>query len=176
MANYATADNMIERYSAGLLGDLVSDDGIRVQASILSLDQKMIAALATASGLVKAHLRQADRYTDEMLEGVSDSGSDYYDVESAAMLADITCRIAFWKLWRRKPWSDAHENSMKQAEDDYNEVMDMLRKGVIILNIDSAATAGKPDSIGIKATQLKTMWSQIGRGRFYPTNKNTTTS
>jgi phage gp36-like protein len=172
MANYADANDMTARYSAGLLGDLVSDDGARVPASALSYNNQMVVALRTATGYVKAHLRQADRYTDDVLEGISDSGSAYYDAESAEMLADITCRIAFWHLWKRKPWSDTHESARKQAEDDYKTTLDMLRKGTIVLDDGASPEAGKPESIGIKSTQLKTMWSQIGRGRWYPNNKN----
>tara|TARA_R100000149_G_C5878573_1_gene142807 strand:+ start:923 stop:1447 length:525 start_codon:yes stop_codon:yes gene_type:complete len=172
MASYADHSDMIARYSAGLLGDLVSDDGARVPASSLAVNDKLIVALRTATGYIKAHLRQADRYTDAQLDGISDVSSAHYDLESAAMLADLTCRLAFWHLWKRKPWSDTHESARKQAEDDYKTTLDMLRKGTIILDDGVTPEAGKPESIGIKSTQLKTMWSQIGRGRWYPNNKN----
>ena len=172
MASYADHNDMIARYSAGLLGDLVSDDGARVPASSLSGNDKLMVALRTATGYIKAHLRQADRYTDAQLDGISDVSSAHYDLESSEMLADLTCRLAFWHLWKRKPWSDTHESARKQAEDDYKTTLDMLRKGTIILDDGVTPEAGKPESIGIKSTQLKTMWSQIGRGRWYPNNKN----
>ena len=172
MASYANSNDMIARYSAGLLGDLVSDDGARVPASALSGNDKLTVALRTATGYIKAHLRQADRYTDAQLDGISDASSSHYDLESAEMLADLTCRLAFWHLWKRKPWSDTHESARKQAEDDYKTTLDMLRKGTIILDDGVTSEAGKPESIGIKSTQLKTMWSQIGRGRWYPNHKN----
>ncbi len=83
MASYADHNDMIARYSAGLLGDLVSDDGARVPASSLSGNDKLMVALRTATGYIKAHLRQADRYTDAQLDGISDVSSAHYDLESS---------------------------------------------------------------------------------------------
>jgi hypothetical protein len=48
----------------------------------------------------------------------------------------------------------------------------MLRDGTEILLLGGAKEAGKPDNVGVKATQQKTMWSQAGRGRWYPINQN----
>lgn len=172
MANYATATDLINRYSPAVLGDLASDDGTRVAEGSLSANAKIQMALATATGKVKASILQGARYTPAQITAMTTSGDPAYDAESAAFLADITCRVAFWLLWQRKPWSDQHENQRKQAEADSESQLDRLRKGVEIFNIGGAVEAGVPSGTGMTAVQSQYSWAARARGRFYPNNYN----
>lgn len=172
MANYATAADMVNRYSPAILGDLVSDSGTRVAEGSLAADAKMATALATATGKVKASILQGSRYTPAQISGMMTPGDPLYDAESSALLADITSRVAFWLLWQRKPWSDQHENQRKQAEADSESQLDRLRKGIEIFNIGPAVESGVPEGTGMTAVQSQYSWAARARGRFYPNNYN----
>lgn len=172
MASYADASDLVNRYSAGLLGDLCADDGRRVTESELATNDKILTALRTATGKVRASIMQADRYTADQIDGLGDPGSPYYNQESYEYLKDIVCRVAFWLLWQRKPWDDSSESGRRQAEADSKEALKMLREGSEIFVLGTAKEAGKPKSVGVTSTNATTMWSQTARGRFYPTNMN----
>lgn len=167
---FVNASDMVIRYSPGLLGDLLADDGNRV----LDLDgnAKLTAILNTATGKVMASLVQSDRYTIDQLESLGDSTNVAYNKQSYEYLVDIICRVAYWLLWQRKPWDDSSEGSRRQAQAESDSILKMLRDGTEILVLGSSSEAGKPNNVGVKATQATTMWSQAGRGRWYPSNKN----
>lgn len=172
MANYASATDLINRYSPAVLGDLASDDGVRVVEANLAANTKVQTALATATGKVKASILQGGRYTPDEIASMTNPSDLAYDAESSALLADITCRVAFWLLWQRKPWSDQHENQRKQAEADSESQLDRLRKGIEIFNIGKAVDSGLPQGTGMTAVQSQYSWAARARGRFYPNNYN----
>lgn len=172
MANYASVTDLINRYSPAVLGDLAGDSGSRILESNLDTNGKVLAALATATGKVKASILQGGRYTPAQITAMTTPGDPAYDAESSALLVDITCRVAFWLLWQRKPWSDQHENQRKQAENDSESQLDRLRKGVEIFNIGAAVESGLPQGTGMTAVQSMYSWAARARGRFYPTNYN----
>jgi|TARA_R100000152_G_C6724205_1_gene149713 hypothetical protein len=167
---FANASDMTVRYSPGLIGDLLADDGNRV----LDLDgnAKLTAILNTATGKVMASLVQSDRYTIEQLESLGDTSNTSYNKQSYEYLVDIICRVAWWLLWQRKPWDDSSEGARRQAQTESDTILKMLRDGTEILVLGSSTDAGKPNNLGVKAVQATTLWSQAGRGRWYPTNKN----
>lgn len=166
MANFATATDMTARYSPNLLGDLLGDGGERIPASAMASDSIMAAMLATATGRIKAAARAGQRYTEEQLSGLLDPSSAFYDAESAAYLTDLTCRVAFWLLFQRKPWADSHESARRQAEAEYNEAIEQFRTGTHILNIGSDDSVA--DNIGVNATNKQYIYSETPRGRFFP--------
>ena len=173
MAAYATSSDLVARYNEQTIGGLASDQqGVRVPPANFATDPAIGAALKTASGKVKASIMQADRYTMDEIQGMSDPGSSLYDEESAEYLIDITCRVAFWLLWQRKPYSDGHENQRRQYETDSQTALDMLRKGIEIFNLGNARGAGLPE--GVRSGDLPgstgppMYWSGVPRGRFYP--------
>lgn len=167
MALIADQDDLVLRYSPGLIGDLAGDQGDRILQDDFATNANIQAALKAATGSAKAALRQADRYTEEQIAGLGEPTDSLYDEESWEYLKTIVCQIAFWFLYQRKPWNDQNESSRKQAEGDYKEALEKLRTGVHILNLDTAAQAGLPKATGVTNDTKNTMWSQIPVGRYY---------
>lgn len=166
----ANATDLASRYSPGLIGDLLADDGNRVLD--LAGSAKLTAILNSATGKVLGSLMQSDRYTVDQINSLGDSTSSSYNQQSYEYLVDIICRVAYWMLWQRKPWDDSSDGSRRQAQAESDAALKMLRDGTEILLLGGAKEAGKPDNVGVKAVQQKTMWSQAGRGRWYPINQN----
>src|SRR3990167_6702051 len=119
MTAFATPADMIARYDVNTLGDICSDDGIPVTTAKLITNTKLTTALNTATGRIKAATLRAARYTVDDLDDLTG--------ESKAYLSDLTCRIAFWYLWQRKPYADDQQRSEIKAQAD--EALGVLRSG-----------------------------------------------
>ena len=94
MAALATSDDMRERYDERRLGNLVSDTGTSVNPEDLLLDTKMLTALSSATGRVKAALFRGNIYTEEDLTNLT--------AESLDFVKDLVCVIGYYNLVRRK--------------------------------------------------------------------------
>ena len=163
MAAFATATDMIARYDSRTLGDLVADDGARVPEGALASDSKMTAALNSATGELKAALLQGERYTVTELESLT--------AESQAFLVDLTCRVAFWRLWSRKPYSQSFDGVRQVAKSEYTDALEMLRTGAHVFELDDQIQAGHPKVDTITRAEIRehNLVVDIARnGRFYP--------
>lgn len=134
---YAAASDLINYKDARHLGDLCSDDGTRVASGSLSGDAKITAALDAASGEVEAALLQGKRYTAADLADLTGN--------SLAYLKKLTCDIAFWILWDRKPAYRPDEHSREKAMEQCAESLKKLRTGEHIFNVTAVKDAGVPD-------------------------------
>lgn len=163
MAYTVTAADMIERYDERTLGDLCSDDGTGLTGSYLTDSTKMATAISSATGQVKASLLKANRYTADQLDALEDDGLAY--------LKDLTCAIAWWFLWRRRPAESTEAEQRKEARETAETYLDQLRKGIITLDVAAAQEAGEPDVVASDVTTLSTRgyFSWAPRGRYYPT-------
>jgi phage gp36-like protein len=161
MTAFATAADMIARYDARTLGDLVTDDGNQVAENALAANPKMTAALATATGQIKAAVLRAERYTTAELEALTGESQQY--------LKDLTCQIAFWCLWRRRPYIDDQQRNEVKASAD--EALELLRTGAHVFDIDRQKDAGTPKVETITRAEVENDWSLFvdqARGNFYP--------
>jgi len=110
---------------------------------------------------VAATLR-ANMYTREDLEELTG--------ESQAYLADLTCRVAFWKLWARKPWSDEYERVRDEAKRSHDEALELIRTGQRIFEVAKVQKAGHASAETMSAIHIDrmNMFVDKARGRFYP--------
>lgn len=160
---YATAANMMARYDARTLGDLVSDDGVRVPPEHLADNANLTALLADASGAVDAALLQGKRYSTTDLANLSDN--------SAAYLVSITCTITWAAAWDRRP--GLNEELSERARERAEKILLKLKKGDEIFSVDgdaSHAEAGLPSITGpsrIEIQNLNGLATRV-RGHFYP--------
>ena len=160
MTAYATNAQFLQRYDARIVGDLVSDTGNQVGAAELLDDPVLTALLASASGEIEAAILNGNRYTTTDLENLTGN--------SLAFLADLTCRVAYSKLWDRRPWANAERHA--QAAQAADLVLERLRKGQYALNVAETLDAGlvsnpSPSRITIEGMNL--VVDQARRG-FYP--------
>jgi hypothetical protein len=164
MAAFAAPADLILRYDVRTLGDLCSDDGTRVTQANLATDQKVEMALDTATGQIMAAVLRGERYTAADLAALTSESADY--------LKDLTCRIAFWLLWQRKPYTD--DKQRMEAKESSDKALEMLRTGQHIFDIAATIEATKPDVETVTRVEVADEWGLFvdrARGRFYPSRR-----
>lgn len=161
--SYATPADMVLRYDARTLGDLVSDNGVRVAEVSLTTNTKILSALEDASGEIDAALLKAKRYTSADLSALTGN--------SLAYLKALTCRIALGALWNRRPYVDDMERdeALKQAR----IALERLRSGEHIFDNTDAKDAGLPDIVEPTMSSIERLNLTVDHARrgFYPSRK-----
>lgn len=138
MTAYATTTQMLERYDERCIGDLVSDDKVRVSRELLTGNRNLIAALDDGAGEIESALLQAERYQvsdlTTLLAGTSNT---------RFVLIRLNCDVAMISLWNRRPWYEVNE-AYKQRMEDAEKMMERLRKGERVFDIAAVKAAGLP--------------------------------
>ncbi|MDE2102952.1 MAG: DUF1320 family protein [Patescibacteria group bacterium] len=160
MTAYAAPSDLLARYDARTIGNLVSDSGSTVSSSSLLTDPNVAAALASASGLLQAALLQGERYSIEDLTSLTDN--------SQAYLVQLCCEIAFAKLYERRPWSDSKQRG--EAIQRANDALELLRTGKHIFALQTDEGAGVPNITGATTPQRRELNLICDRATpyFYP--------
>ena len=135
---YATAAQLLERYDARDIGDLVSDDDTPVPRPDLLTDGKVAAALNDASGAIDSALMVGGLYSAADLAGLT--GNSQY------RLICICCEIAMARLFSRRPlrWQEAYAKALELAEGH----LDKLRCGQNTFGLPAQIAAGLPSIDG----------------------------
>lgn len=160
MASYASGADLLARFDARTLGDLVSDSGTRVASGSLAADTNIVAALADASGEVEAALLMGERYSVANLEGLTGN--------SLALLKRITCDCAMALLYGRRP-EEAWADRRAAAEQVKATHLERLAKGDRVFNVEGIPEAGNPTIGGpttVEITRLNFIRDQTQH--FYP--------
>lgn len=143
---YASPSDMLARYDARTLGDLVSDDNEQITAVDLTTDAVLLAMLDDASGSIDSELSVGGRFKPADLAGLTGSELSH--------LKRITCDIAFAYLLRRRGGIDAekHGANLKLAETH----LERLRRGETIFRIPDT-TNSEPLSTGPTLVDLESL-------------------
>lgn len=145
MATYASAAQLIERYDARDVGDLVSDTDDQASPIDLVTHPLVTTSLEDASGAVEASLLVSNRYTPDELTSLTGN--------SQSFLERITCDIAMSYLLARRPGFDPDR---MRAQMELAEMhLERLRKGENVLNLDSQRAAGNPTVDGPTLVRLQ---------------------
>lgn len=171
MAVFADSGDMTARYDSRTLGDLLADDGTRVTTGNMAANTRMLAALKSATGRMKAALLRAERYTISDITNMQDSGHADYDEDSSEYLKTLTCSVAFWEIWRAKPQRDNDSSARKGAREESDEAIKTLLTGEEVFNVPRATDAGTPKVQTVTRSEIESDWSlfvDTARGRFYP--------
>jgi phage gp36-like protein len=91
---YATGADMLQRYDARLLGDLVSDDGTQVSVANLPTNGNLVALLTDAQAAIDAALFVGNRYTVAQLTTLSTTAQSF--------LRRLNCDLCLIYLKRRR--------------------------------------------------------------------------
>lgn len=162
MAAYAEPADMIARYDVRTLGDLVADDGTRVDATTLLTDDNLQAALDDASGEFEAAMQQLRRYTPAELAALTGN--------SLALRKRIVCKLAMGMLWERRQYIDLEK--AEEAMDAARKIMERLRKGEILFDVTANVEAGVPEAVTptVQSIRLQNLIVDRSRGRngYYP--------
>lgn len=160
---YATIDDLIHRFDARTIGDLVAIDGARVPVEDLPDDEVAQAALDDASGEIDAALLKGKFYTPADLANLTANSNKY--------LVKICCLIAMASLWDRKPglMAETAEKHQQQAE----AILVKLKHGAEIFAVQGDASheeAGLPEITGptrVTVQNTNALATRL-RGRMYP--------
>lgn len=139
---YAEPADLILRVRPETIADLVSDGPVRVTEDELETNANLLAALDDASGEMDAALRVGNRYSAAALAALTDN--------SLALRKRICCDLAWALLLRRNGSPTEAEASSKKAE----SMLEALRKGVNIFDLEDNADAGLPESAGPSVQQI----------------------
>lgn len=170
MAAYATAAQMLERYDARVIGDLVSDSGIRQDESALLTDSILSAALNDGAGDIEIALLQGERYsTTDLTALLTGSGNTRF------VLIRLNCDRAFFHLYDRRPWheiSDAYQRRI----DDSDKLLERLRRGERVFDVASVKDAGlpeiaTPERVTIENLNLTVDYCRRGGHGYYPARR-----
>lgn len=161
--SYASPSQMLERYDARTLGDIVSDVGGRVTSAALLTDTNLQAALDDASGEIESALYQARRYSAADLAALTGN--------SLKLLVRLTCQIAFGHLWERRPWSD--DEQRERAIERADKALERLRKGEHVFDLDGPKDAGLPDVAQPTISSIESLSLTVDEARrgYYPARR-----
>lgn len=159
MTAYANGDDLVARKDARILGELVGDADTRITGSSLTGNANLLAALADASGQIEAACFIGGRYTADDLNGLSGN--------SQSLLKRLACDLAFTHLHRRRGYDTADLPEYTQA----NEMLERLRKGERIFDVEDVKDAGNPQIHTTTASDLATQNLARDRCRLFPARR-----
>jgi phage gp36-like protein len=128
---YATANDFLERYDARLIGDLVSDDGTRVEVGDLPANAVVLAVLNDAGATVDAAVYVGNRYTPAQMSDLSDT--------AAAFVRRLVCDLALLYIKRRRGRFDPEKDAALLRE--VNDTLGALRDGKDLLLLTNQSEA-----------------------------------
>lgn len=114
---YLTVANFLLRCDQRTVADLVSDDGTAVDTSTLATNDKLIAALVDASGLVEGSAMRGGKYSPSDLAALTGV--------AAGRLYRLITEIAVRYLYERRPDKGPAPEMSKLALEE----LELLRKG-----------------------------------------------
>lgn len=158
---YVTPAEFLERYDERVIGDLASVDGTPVSPGALLSDSRLAAALLDAEGEVNSAAHVAARYTSTQLAALTGAG--------AAHLKRIVSDIGFFLMIDRRILNvSTDERDYRRKV--YKDILDDLRKGIALFDIEEAKEAGLPSVTGPTTAQADSMYYITGRarGHFFP--------
>tara|TARA_Y100000310_G_scaffold199050_1_gene199033 strand:- start:3960 stop:4466 length:507 start_codon:yes stop_codon:yes gene_type:complete len=158
MASYAAPGDLTDRFDATVIKDLVSDTGEPVDD--VTGDDKVLAALADASGRVDAALLTGGLYSTDDLEGFTGN--------NLALLKRITCELAMAYLLgrRQEKYGDDYFRRINKSAEEY---LERLRKGERLFGLPASIRAGLPNVDGMTAIEYENLNLLPDRTReFYP--------
>ena len=158
---YASPDDMLLRYDARTIGDLVNDNNNRQTPTQLQTNAALLAALSSASGEINSATLYGERYT--VLELQSLTGDDQ------EFLTALNCDLAFGRLNLRRGNDPAKFPAFIQAK----ELLERLRQGSLLFNVAGDVATGVVAEEFPSYTTYATvnLVRDFTRGRFFPVRR-----
>jgi len=159
MASYATPADLLERHRTDTIDQLANDDGARQGPMVLLTNQRVLTALADASGQMDVALVVGKRYTPTNLEGLAGNNLSHRK--------RICCDLAMAYLLDRNPGYDVdlYERYQKLVRLH----LERLQTGEDIFNLDDQLGASLPTIDGPQTADYDRMNLLPERtgGRYY---------
>jgi phage gp36-like protein len=131
---YATPADLVARFDARDIGQLVSDDKIVVSTYDLNTNVPCLVALSDAAGEIEAALLVGNRYTVVDLQTLS--------ANSNSLLVRMNCDVAMRNLCsRRFGWNPEKAKAIRELADTQ---LEKLRNGENAFNIQLTLDSAEP--------------------------------
>ena len=155
--SYAIPADMLARYDARRLGDLVNDDSTRASTGALSTNANLQAALDDASGMLDAAIQRGQRYSPTDIANLIAAGGSPTNplYNSYKLLVRICCDLAYGLLVGRRAYNATDTAAQAPRYVEALRQLQLLENGEWIFVTQGALAAGVP----VPTVQLS---SQIG--------------
>lgn len=140
--SYASVSDLLKRYDARVIGDLVNDSGTRQTSIQLLLDDNVQASLDDAAGMINSAVFNAERYDVVALNNLT--GVDQ------AFLIRLNCDLAFGLLSMRRGTQEKALPMYEMALD----TLERLRTGDRVFNSLPELQAGNVTSEFVSVDNL----------------------
>jgi len=128
--SYATAADLINFHDVEKIGDLATDNRVRLTPLQILTDTKVAATLLRASGEVEMSCYRGGRYTPTALAALTGA--------SAAALKGLVCDLAYYHLAKRRVPNPENSPGYKDAR----EMLVALTNGDLVFGLQQVADAG----------------------------------
>jgi phage gp36-like protein len=135
---YAASSDILARYDARRVGELVRDDATRASPSELATDPVLTALLADASAIVDSAALAGGRYSADDLSALA------ADPVGGPLLVRLVCDLAFGLLVSRRGAPASDVDALAPRYKAANDVLEALRNGGRVLDVAGAIAAGQP--------------------------------
>lgn len=176
MAAYATPAQLLARYDARRIGDLVADPApgsttSRVSPTALLTDVNLAAALGDAAGMIDSAILKGGRYTPQDLADLAalSSGAD----NSYQLLIRVNCDLAYGLLIRRRGLK------VEDSAPGYLEALQTLQRlsdGDLVFNLSAVIAAGRMTThqldlqIGLLSANVRRYFGDLDTAATNPNN------
>jgi len=125
MATYATTADLVARFDIETIGQLATDDGVRLLRDDILVHPNVEVALVSACGDVDVSLRVGQRYRSAQLVAL--------DTHGTAHLKKVVCTIAMAGLFDRRP--GLYETQADAIRKRAHEYLDRLAQGINVFGL-----------------------------------------
>lgn len=154
---YATPEQLIMRYDARVIGQLLDDSGVQIDN--ISANTVALEAMDDASGQIRSAALVANKYTEDDLNTLA--------ANHDAFLVKLTCDLAYGFLKNRRAIDGEIPPQVKEA----NQWLAMLRFGERILNVQANADAGNVSHSTISLVERQQTNLLADSYRFFPVRR-----
>lgn len=142
--SYAVPSDLIARYDARRLGDLVNDTGVRVLSGALNSDPNIQAALDDASGLLDAAIQRGQRYSPVDIATIMAATTGGTLWNSRQLLIRLVCDLAYSLLTARRGYNSTDTAAQNPRYVEALRIIGQLETGEMIFCTQGALAAGVP--------------------------------
>ena len=149
MTTYASAADLCARYDIDVVGQLATDDRVRLLRDDILTHPNVATALLDACGEFDVRVRCGNRYSTLDLADL--------DANSLSHLKRIICVVAMSFLFRRRP--GIHAEMAKAIREEADEWLRRLSTGEDVFGLTASSAhrdAGQPALSGITSAQIDT--------------------
>lgn len=173
--SYATPQDLLNRYDARRIGDLINDDGTRANSTQITASAIVQVALDDAAGMMDSEALAGGRYQP----------SDFATLQSAAQLAGpntpaasdwnlvvrLNCDLAYGYLVGRRGYSRTETLSMAPYFEEALGILARLREGDLVFNVARVIAAQVPavDTLSSQITLISSNMRVFGDLANFPT-------